>query len=253
MVKTVMKFLYFTLIFLCCPVLLKAGPPFVTDDPIPVDYRHWEVYLASQLDQNANGWSGTAPHIEVNYGAVPDLQLHLIMPDAFTAPTMGPKEMGLGDIELGAKYRFIKQTEDVPDVATFPLVELPTGSYDRGLGSGHPQFYLPLWMQKDFGKWTIYGGGGYWINPGPNNQNWGFVGCLLQRQLTSNFALGTEVFHQTAQQIGGESNTNVNVGGTLDLSELQHVLFSVGHTVQGPSGYQGYIAIQFTFGPEEKK
>jgi len=135
---------------------------------------------------------------------------------------------------------------------TLDLHESSSGG-SRGLGSGHPQIYLPIWMQKDFEKWTIYGGGGYWINPGPNNQNWGFVGCLLQRQLTSNFALGTEVFHQTPQQIGGESNTHINAGGTLDLSELQHVLFSVGHTLQVPGGYQAYLAIQFTFGPEEKK
>ena len=25
-----------------------AGPPFVTDDPEPVELHHWEVYLASQ-------------------------------------------------------------------------------------------------------------------------------------------------------------------------------------------------------------
>jgi hypothetical protein len=27
-----------------------AGPPFVTDDPEPVDYLHWELYTFSQLD-----------------------------------------------------------------------------------------------------------------------------------------------------------------------------------------------------------
>jgi hypothetical protein len=245
---------YFPILFVFVfPLVVRAGPPFVTDDPEPVDYRHWEVYLASQLNQNADGWTGTAPHIEINYGAIPNLQLHLIMPDAFSAPISGPKEIGYGDTELGAKYRFIEQGKYTPEVATFPLVELPTGSYSRGLGSGHTQVYLPIWMQKDFGKWTVYGGGGYWINPGPNNQNWGFVGCLVQWQLTSHFALGTEIFHQTAQHIDAESSTNINVGGTLDLNDLQHVLFSVGHTVQGQSGYQGYIAIQFTFGPEERK
>src|SRR5450432_350943 len=55
----------------------QAGPPYVTDDPEPVDYRHWEVYLASQDAITSGGASGTAPHVEVNYGAVPDLQLHL--------------------------------------------------------------------------------------------------------------------------------------------------------------------------------
>ena len=28
--------------------LAWAGPPFTTDDPEPVEYQHWEVYLASR-------------------------------------------------------------------------------------------------------------------------------------------------------------------------------------------------------------
>ena len=26
-------------------IVAWAGPPFVTDDPEPVEYRHWEIYL----------------------------------------------------------------------------------------------------------------------------------------------------------------------------------------------------------------
>jgi hypothetical protein len=38
---------------------------------------------------------------------------------------------------------------------------VPTGNESRGLGAGHVQLYLPIWFQKDFGKWTTYGGGGF--------------------------------------------------------------------------------------------
>jgi hypothetical protein len=48
-----------------------AGPPFVTDDPEIVEYRHWEIYVASQHEKDKDGWSGTAPHFEVNYGSCP--------------------------------------------------------------------------------------------------------------------------------------------------------------------------------------
>jgi hypothetical protein len=43
-----------------------AGPPFTTDDPEPVEYRHWEIYVASQLEHDKGGWSGTSPHFEIN-------------------------------------------------------------------------------------------------------------------------------------------------------------------------------------------
>jgi hypothetical protein len=238
---------------LLSPTVLQAGPPFTTDDPEPVEYRHWEVYLATQLSHDSSGWSGSLPQVEINYGAVPNLQLHLIAPVTFLAPRSGPTVFGYGDTELGAKCRFVQQTKFVPEVATFPLIELPSGNESRGLGSGHTQFFFPIWLQKDIGKWTTYGGGGYWVNPGPDNQNWWFVGWLVQRQVTSHLTVGAEVFHETAQQVNGESDTIINGGGIFDLNDTAHLLFSLGHTVQGPSSYQAYFAIQFTFGPKEKE
>ena len=51
-----------------------AGPPYLTDDPEPVDYQHWEVYIGSQFSKDLDGWSGTAPHFEVkNFVTTPAL------------------------------------------------------------------------------------------------------------------------------------------------------------------------------------
>ena len=49
-----------------------AGPPFRTDDPEPVEYKHWEVYVASQYFDFKDGSIMTAPHVEINYGAIPN-------------------------------------------------------------------------------------------------------------------------------------------------------------------------------------
>ena len=32
---------------LLCFQLSYAGPPFFTDDPQPVDFKHWEFYISS--------------------------------------------------------------------------------------------------------------------------------------------------------------------------------------------------------------
>jgi len=119
----------------------------VTDDPEPVAYQHWELYLASQHFETADGWSGTAPHIELNYGVVTNVQLHLIAPMAYDAPSGGSTHYGYGDTELGVKFRFIQETEHLPQVGIFPLLEIPTGSKSDGLGSGQVQAFLPLWLQ----------------------------------------------------------------------------------------------------------
>ncbi len=237
---------------LLAPATAWAGPPYTTDDPEPVDYHHWELYLASAVGHDRDGWSGTAPHFEVNYGAAPNLQLHLIAPMTFNAPDHGgTRQYGYGDTEVGAKYRFIQEDEGGwrPMVGTFPLIEIPSGEASRGLGTGHAQFFLPLWVQKSIGKWSTYGGGGYWITPGPGNRNWWYLGWQVQRQVLDNLAIGAEIFHETAKAADGRRETRFNVGLVYDFTENHHLLFSAGRGIQGPNELTTYLAYQFTFGP----
>jgi hypothetical protein len=229
-----------------------AGPPFRTDDPEPVELHHWEAYVFTQITDTANGVSGVEPGLEVNYGAAPNLQLHLLTPLALDRPSGGPTAFGFGDVELGAKYRFIEESKDSwrPQVGVFPLVELPTGDERRGLGGGHTRVFLPVWLQKSQGDWLTYGGGGYWINPGPGNRNYWFAGWLLQRQITKPLALGAEVFYQTADTIGGKDSAGFNVGGVYDLSDRYHLLFSVGRGLKNATAADRlsyYAAFQYTF------
>jgi hypothetical protein len=235
--------------FLAVVAVLRAGPPLVTDDPEPVDYQHWEVYLASQDEHSSEGASGMLPQVEVNYGVRPNLQLHVIAPLAFDALAGARRQSGYGDTELGAKYRFVEEAAGRPQMALFPFIELPTGDRDRGLGSGHTQIFLPVWVQKNFGSWTTYGGGGYWINPGAGNRNWWFTGWLVQKQVRPDLTVGAEIFNETAQTVRGESDTKLNVGVIWDLDETRHLLVSAGPTIQRPTGYQTYLACQLTFGP----
>ena len=232
-----------------------AGPPFVTDDPEPVEFRHWEIYIASQWAHDRQGTSGTLPHVEVNYGVIPDVQLHIITPIAYSAPHGGPAQYGLGDMELGIKYRFIHEDDKgwIPQIGAFPLVDLPTGDSSRGRGEGHASIFLPIWMQKSSGQWTTYGGGGYWYHPGEGNRSYWFVGWLLQRDFSKTLTLGAEIFDTSPKAKGEGEETGFNIGGLLNLSEEHHILFSAGHDIRGPNAFLAYLAFQWTFGPKEEK
>jgi hypothetical protein len=238
----------------CClaPTVVRAGPPYVTDDPEPVEFRHLEAYLATQggYDRDRN-LSFTAPHVEVNYGAVPDLQLHLIAPLQYVRPAGGPAAYGYGDTELGAKFRFVHESDVVPQIGTFPLFELPTGDSTRGLGAGELQVLLPLWLQKTVGPLLTYGGGGYWINPGPGNHNWLFVGFHLEAKLGP-VSPGFEIFHGTSRHEGEPGETRFNVGAVIDVTDLHHILMSAGRSLDaGAPAFQWYLAYQLTIGPGE--
>ena len=230
----------------CLAAPAWAGPPYLTDDPEPVPYQHFEFYLATQHEVTRDGASGTAPHIEVNYGAVPNLQLHIIAPLAYARPSQGPAHYGPGDVELGAKFRFVQEGEQVPMVGTFPLLEVPVGDAGKGLGTGRLHGLVPLWVQKSMGPWSSYGGGGYAWNPGAGNRDYWIIGWQTQRHLSELATLGAELFYTTADHVGGSGTLRGNLGLILDLSPHHHVLASAGGGITGDTRFLGYLAYQLT-------
>jgi hypothetical protein len=239
-----------------------AGPPFFTDDPVPVDLGHWEInnYASGTLAKGA--FAGVAPGVDANYGAAANLQLHLLVPMALVQSSGASAQWGLGDVEIGAKYRFIPADEKDwwPQVAFYPFLDFPTGNADRGLGTGSTHLFLPIWLQKDFGKWSTYGGAGYWINPGPGNRNFWYAGWVLQYQLTEALALGGEIYHQTGFSTGGPGSvgfplgskdaTGLNFGGIYDINNTYHVLFSFARGLENISAsnlFSYYLALRVTY------
>lgn len=56
----------------------SAGPPFITDDPEPTNYQHWELYVFSLGTHEMGETSGVAPpSSDFNYGIVLNVQLHI--------------------------------------------------------------------------------------------------------------------------------------------------------------------------------
>ena len=240
---------YLILISSILYINVYAGPPFKTDDPIPVPYLHGELYLFSTGVFDADGKSGVGPAIEFNYGIFPNTQFHLVLPLAFSAPKDETSNIGYGDTEVGIKYRFVEQTDALPDIGIFPLIEIPTGNASKYLGNGKAQVYLPIWLQKDIGKWTIYGGGGYWINPGSGNKNWEFTGILIQYNFTEDFFLGTEIFHQTPSAISAPEFTGLHFGGGIPIMKNYQVLFSadLGNGITSYKHFAYYLGLYHTF------
>jgi hypothetical protein len=230
-----------------------AGPPFRTDDPEPVGYQNFEFYTFTAATRVTGDTAGVGPAFEFNYGPTEDLQLHLVAPFAFDSPSGEPDHFGYSDTEIGAKYRFIQEDEKGwrPMVGIFPLVELPTGNEEKGLGSGYTRFFLPVWLQKSFGNWTTYGGGGYWLNKhhSTGDKNYWFMGWLLQNQVTDKLVIGAEIFHQTADSVDGKPNSGFNVGSVYDFNEHHHLLLSLGrgvHHASDTNRLSWYVGYQIT-------
>ncbi len=235
---------------LMSPLPTEAGPPFITDDPEPVEYQHHEVIIASQEAQTHFGRNGFLTSLEYNYGVAPDLHLHIIAPYSFNIPTDGIIESGLGDVELGVKYRFIHETENRPMVGVLPLIETSTGDSKKGLGNGATQLFLPIWAQKRWGAWQTYGGGGYWINTAPNAINHWFFGWQLQKDISNRLTLGGEIFHATELTPGAGSSFGYNLGGIYNIDEQNYALFSAGRSLNNinvTNRFSAYAGYQLNF------
>jgi hypothetical protein len=242
--------LAFLLLAASIPAL--AGPPFVTDDPEPVEYQHVEINSAMQGTDTRDGRGGAWPTIDANYGLLPNVQFHIGLFGSFSKVEGEPFHYGYGDTEVGVKYRFIDEDEEGwrPQVAVYPITQFPTGSAEQGLGAGHQRTILPLWVQKSFGDWTTYGGGGYWLNKSAIDRDYWFAGWVLLRKIDETWTLGGELFYNTATQVDARASAGFNLGGYYNFDEENHIIFTVGRGVQNADAtnrFSYYVGYQLGF------
>lgn len=229
------------------PTAAFAGPPYVSDDPEPTDYRHFEIYTFTNGTTTRDGTAG-ASGIDFNYGAAPDLQLTATLPAGFDQPVGGGTNFGLSNIELAAKYRFLHQDNFGLDVSVFPRIFLPTGT--NGIGDNRVSLLLPVWVQKDWsGGWSAFGGGGCTVTE-RRAVDFCQAGAVLTYQLLPKLQVGAEFFHQTAGSGGTPATSSVGIGWRFDLNDNYHLLGYVRRGIENANEtdrYSWYASVLFTF------
>jgi len=255
------------LLALAVPRLWAQGPPYQTDDPVPVDLHHYEFYIFGAMDGTPVALGSSGPAFEFNWGAIPRVQLHAILPWGESAPLnnpvydpagQGPSAFGLTDMELGAKIAFIKETKRVPQIGSFTMFEMPTGDDTRGLGVGKVWYKLPIWLQKNEGKWTFDGGGGYQVVPQAGFRDFPYTGWLVKKELSERLELGAEVFAHGREGIAAaqtERSAMVDLGGYYHFKNHpgEQFLFCYGHSVAGQTENYAYLGMYWTWGKDDKK
>jgi hypothetical protein len=204
-----------------------AGPPFLTDDPEPVDLHHVEINAIAQQTRAATGRAGNV-FGEVNIGCAAETQCHVAVPVAFDRPAGGSPSAGLGDAEVGVKYRFLNRPDDGWSAAVYPTLVLPTGDASRGLGNGRAELLLPLWVQRSSGPWSWDAGIAWTLNRAPGARDSWFNGLLARRSFGDRLSIGAELFHRTSSAVGEPSTTGFNLGAIVNVSPSQNLLISAG-------------------------
>jgi hypothetical protein len=194
-----------------------AGPPYISDDPEPTDTGHFEIYGFTSGTATRNSTAAQAG-IDFNYGALPNLQVTVVLPAAFSQSTGENMQLGLGNVQFAAKYRFLHQESFGLDVAFFPRLFMPAGT--SAVGNATPSLFLPLWLEKDWGKWSVFGGGGCTISTDPG-QSFCQAGAVVTRQVLPGLQLGLEAaWHLLAYVNRGVQNADATNDFTWYASML---------------------------------
>jgi hypothetical protein len=256
--------LFLILTLVASELWAQAGPPFQTDDPTPVDLGHYEAYIFGTVDGTPAELDTISPGFEFNWGAVTNIQLHVILPLGAVLPTnkpvyapggKGPSAFGVEDMELGVKYGFIKQTKHRPQIGSFTMFEIPTGSYSKGLGVGKVWYKLPIWVEKEYGSWSLVGGLGYAVVPQYQYRNYFYGGYLVKKVVSEKLELSAEVFSHAREGFAAaqtQSSTLIDAGGYYHFkSPGLQLLFAYGHSVAGQTENYAYLGLYKTWGKDK--
>jgi len=227
---------------LACPAV--AGPPYMTDDAIPTEAGKWEIFSFVEGTHRRKEGEAEAG-LDINYGLAEDLQVVTTIPFEYEHDSR--TRTGFGDIEVGIKYRFLHQREGtlIPDISFYPVATLPSGGK---FGTGRVALSLPLWFSKDLGEWSMFGGGGYTINPGAGNKDYVTLGYAVTRRLNERISIGAEVAREGGSAVGEGAVTHIGGGVTYRIAEQWALLASAGPDFGrgvGRGGYSFYLGLVF--------
>lgn len=265
--RTVLRLTIFMLLAMASGRLWAQGPPYQTDDPVPVDLHHYEFYIFGTADGTPKEMDSAGPGFEFNWGAIPRVQIHAVFPLGTVAPRnnpvylpdgTGPVSYGITDMELGAKVAWIKEGKRIPQIGSFTMFEMPTGNADKGLGVGKVWYKLPIWLQKNIGTWTLDGGAGYQVVPQTDFRNFPYGGFLVKKKLSERLELGAEIFAHGAE---GAAPAQIASSALIDMGGYYHFknhpgeqfLFCYGHSVAGQTENYAYVGMYWTWGKEDKQ
>lgn len=229
---------------LTCAAPAVAGPPYLTDDPAPTETGYWEIYVFATGEGRRSTIDADAG-VDLNYGPVKDLQLTATLPLSFSHDKKQSWRGGSGDVEIGTKFRFLNDEKAGFSAAIFPRVFLPTSSLADG---GRVRLLMPVWLQQDLGKTSVFGGGGYQVNPGSGNRNFLQAAAAVTHQMSDRVSAGTEIAWKGREAVGGTSQTRAGVGAIVKLTEHHSLLVSGGPTwADHQTSYRLYAALGLSF------
>jgi hypothetical protein len=151
--------------FASCSFVLRAqgGPPYFTNDPGTPGNKQWEINLGYEPLLFSDTSITHTPDVDINFGLGDRIQLTFENAWLRVANPPATPKYGLGQDQLGVKWRFYDNQERGFAMSVFPQVSLnnPNDSVNRGIAPRGASLILPMEFSKKLGPIDLNGELGY--------------------------------------------------------------------------------------------
>lgn len=226
----------------------QGGPPLITDDTGTVPPRKWEFNLAWATEHVDHEWSHEFPIFDFNRGVTNNLHVNFEVPWV-SLSSDGERHGGIGNLGLGAKWRFLEAKGHLPALSIHPAMEfgLSRRSARLGLVKSGTSIILPLDIQWDFDGFALNGEVGMTGSPG---ESLGWIGGLAVGREVCGLELLAEI-HGEGSWEARASNWIAQLGLRKAIGPSSTLLFAFGRSIAARNvertAWTSYLALQLRF------
>ena len=224
-------------------VEMTAGsPPLQTDDTETPGPKSLEVSLIMQGEAGTGEHRIGLPIVELNYGLGDSLQFNYAIPYVFVKQAaLGATAQesitanGVGDSNLGLKYRFYDNTDTGVSFAIAPEVQFRTPGANRRVSEVRTTTVLPILMTREFAHESFTANAGVRLSAGQQRY---FGSFAVGKRLSNNVALLGEI-----------------VGNDLNAADEKRVLLNFGlrRKISGTQSISGALGRDIFVGGDSHK
>jgi hypothetical protein len=242
------------LVLYACPAIhAQGGPPYYTNDPGTPGNKQWEINLGYMpFLYNTQSITHT-PDVDINFGLGDRIQLTFENAYLRVDNPLGNPKYGLGQDQLGVKWRFYDNKESGFAMSVFPQVSLnnPDRSVDRGITPRGASLILPVEFTKKLGPLDLNWEVGYnFVHLGGDGY---LAGIVAGHEFTKNLELDAEFYAVGTFHPAVNSDT-LGVGARYKIHPPFILLLMAGRSLEparnGQPYFVGYFGMQFLLPPK---
>ncbi|MGA7756120.1 MAG: hypothetical protein WCB05_25055 [Candidatus Sulfotelmatobacter sp.] len=231
----------------------QGGPPYYTNDPGTPGNKNWEINLGYMPFFFTGQSISHTPDVDINFGWGDRIQL--TYEDAWLRVQNHPVPVryGMGQDQLGVKWRFYDSGEEGMAFSVFPQLSLnnPNHAVERGITPPGASLILPVEFTKKFGPIDVNVEAGYnFVHLGPDG--W-LTGLVVGHDLTKKLEVDAEfyatgTFHPTFAQ------PTLEMGARYKMRRPFILLLMAGRSIEPARSNQpyfvGYFGVQMLLPPK---